>query len=817
MNNPMNRKLFKPRTARNKLNQMGGIMASDAELMQTVARYNMGGPVGFNLGGSTELDNLRLDQRQLRLPQNQAFIEAMDNRVSGQNPRSVNLPRVTGISNVLKAAPRAALPAVVLAELADTALNTSVDREGIMATTPKFAGAEGQNRRPGITREQFDAMSPEDQQGYFQTEQDRLGAISGSISGAISGEGPLGIGGIAEELAIIPDMAQNLYEGIAGSDTVQRALKAAGILDPTSQFEKTRPRDFEERAVRTRAMNRPFESIEEFRASLPSAEGPLPAGRVVEPTAEYLQQLEQATGLPPGSIRLPSATDASGDPSEEAAVDFSGVVPDMPDVMPESEAEARDNARRAAEAAAATEAAGGQRPIPTEDETDYLEKYVPENLDEGDTLEMGLTEKERVIAAVNSNDKDFQQGELKRLMAEFTENAPQYEGMSRGLAIAKIGFAMAAGKSPNAISNIASALEQGADMFIKDKKDRDAFNRQVSLSALQYGLGEISKEKAQARTDARTFREVVPTKDGSFTLQNGDVVKYKEGETVSVPMTEIVANNGRLPEGLSGQNVEVYLKNEAAALEKQKAVNAALVKAREELIIDDKRQSELQKEYAGYVDQFIQAEVGTKFMTEALLELDQNGQYIMGLSGSGATLLNRVSNSLGVDLGAKFESKDQLEKKVRLGFQSLIKSYFTGSQSANSISNFDVTSLADAYIDGAFIQNADGTLSLATKDPDVIFDSLQNVLQQFQRDQQSSLSKMNGIEDRLVTRILPGMGTPSKPFSSGTAASLISRQQTRLDPYLGTEKARSQRSPFAVRVEAKETDGGRLRYRLSQG
>ena len=125
--------------------------------------------------------------------------------------------------------------------------------------------------------------------------------------------------------------------------------------------------------------------------------------------------------------------------------------------------------------------------------------------------------------------------------------------------------------------------------------------------------------------------------------------------------------------------------------------------------------------------------------------------------------------------------------------------------------------MADAYIDGAFIQNADGTLSLATKDPDVIFDSLQNVLQQFQRDQQSSLSKMNGIEDRLVTRILPGMGTPSKPFSSGTAASLISRQQTRLDPYLGTEKARSQRSPFAVRVEAKETDGGRLRYRLSQG
>jgi hypothetical protein len=39
------RKMFRPRTARNKLNQMGGIMASSPELMQTVQGFQQGGSV----------------------------------------------------------------------------------------------------------------------------------------------------------------------------------------------------------------------------------------------------------------------------------------------------------------------------------------------------------------------------------------------------------------------------------------------------------------------------------------------------------------------------------------------------------------------------------------------------------------------------------------------------------------------------------------------------------------------------------------------------------------------------------------------------
>jgi hypothetical protein len=39
MNNPMSRKLFQTREAREKLRGMGGILASSPELSQTVAKF----------------------------------------------------------------------------------------------------------------------------------------------------------------------------------------------------------------------------------------------------------------------------------------------------------------------------------------------------------------------------------------------------------------------------------------------------------------------------------------------------------------------------------------------------------------------------------------------------------------------------------------------------------------------------------------------------------------------------------------------------------------------------------------------------------
>ena len=53
MNNVTNRKMFRPRNARNKLNQMGGIMSSSAPLMQAVQRFANGTQVNVRPGPST--------------------------------------------------------------------------------------------------------------------------------------------------------------------------------------------------------------------------------------------------------------------------------------------------------------------------------------------------------------------------------------------------------------------------------------------------------------------------------------------------------------------------------------------------------------------------------------------------------------------------------------------------------------------------------------------------------------------------------------------------------------------------------------------
>ena len=56
MNNPMSRKLFQTREAREKLRGMGGILASSPELSQTVARFNNGGDITVPLVGRTPFD-----------------------------------------------------------------------------------------------------------------------------------------------------------------------------------------------------------------------------------------------------------------------------------------------------------------------------------------------------------------------------------------------------------------------------------------------------------------------------------------------------------------------------------------------------------------------------------------------------------------------------------------------------------------------------------------------------------------------------------------------------------------------------------------
>lgn len=374
-----------------------------------------------------------------------------------------------------------------------------------------------------------------------------------------------------------------------------------------------------------------------------------------------------------------------------------------------------------------------------------------------------VSPKEEITRVINEGTPEEQKKTLDDFIKEFMDKAPGYEGTNQGLILAKMGFAMAAGKSSRAIENISSALEQGAEDLIKDSNKKAEFDRQLKLTALQYGLGETGKLDAQRRLDDRNFIRLV---DG-------------DGNAHRVSMTELLANDGKLPEGL--QDVDVYLEQEKAARERLEAIKTQSNALREELLISDEQATKLQGDYAKAAKVYIDAEVGMEFAEKAILKVAEDGS-ITGIKGTAKELSNKLLNALGLKSPPSFQSRDEYRTFVNQAFQKLIPVSLGGVQSANSISNRDVEFLANAYVDATTLQG--GVFSLTAVDPEILAKKLQYTVTELRRSQARAASDMRGIEQRLENRILPGEGL-------GSGLSLISEQQADLKPYVSTFGERS--------------------------
>ena len=384
--------------------------------------------------------------------------------------------------------------------------------------------------------------------------------------------------------------------------------------------------------------------------------------------------------------------------------------------------------------------------------------------------------KQTIVNQTNNIVETTTGSNLDQLMKEFIGKAPEYEGISPGLARMKIGFAIAAGKSADGIQNIADGLSLGADILIKDKSEKDAFNRQVKLSALQYGLGELSKERAQARVDARTFNTFIASKDVTW---NG--TEYKAGTPIEISNTELLKNG--LPKEFT--KADVFLELETAITERQSDFNEALQKAYENNIIEDAQFDKRRKTYSDNVSKFVDATVGGEYLDKAILMLADEDQSITGLKGAGKTFLRKLADAIGVDVNESYKDQETFRKNVKIGFQKLITTYFKSVQSANSISNFDVTQLADAFIDAAILDG--GTLSFTFKNPEILISQLQQTSKQFKNSQRDALAQITSIEEELLNRYLPG-GTITSPRS---AMEPLSEFRERLDPFLGRSGSES--------------------------
>ena len=305
--------------------------------------------------------------------------------------------------------------------------------------------------------------------------------------------------------------------------------------------------------------------------------------------------------------------------------------------------------------------------------------------------------KNEIQNVVKNGTPEQKRSSLKELMAQFTNNAPKYEGMNKGLAIAKIGFAIAAGQSPNAMTNIARGLSQGADEFIKDKANRDAFDRQLKLTALQYGLGEQSKIDTQRRADDRKFFDFVATEDGSF-----KGVPFKKRQNIRVSMTDIIANGGKLPAEL--QNQELYLSGVEAVNERSKLVLEAADNLRKERIIKDPAAQKYKGDYTTASSNFKSAERGVNYLETALIGTAED--KVTGGTAALKDLLRKGGSLFGIKVGKEYKTLDEAKTAMSIALQPLIKVTLGETQSANSISNRDVEFLIKAvYGDDALSKN----------------------------------------------------------------------------------------------------------------
>ena len=360
-----------------------------------------------------------------------------------------------------------------------------------------------------------------------------------------------------------------------------------------------------------------------------------------------------------------------------------------------------------------------------------------------------------------------QQAGLKQLIKEFTDNAPEYEGVDKNLVISKIGWAMAAGESPNAVVNIANAMKDGADVLIADDMKKKDFKRQVHLQGLQYGLGEISKMRAEGRAQAR---EMLKQKfDGDYMVVQGEDGQYKQ---------IFVSNYDRatkgLPKGaLTTSFVESMLKKKAAA----SVLDKELLKS---AVVSYSDKGDFVENYTEQVDGIISSTNASELLEGVILK-NEKGK-MTGFKPVWETALKSAMATIGKDgaLPESYNDKAKARDHLKIVFQKLIPLTLGEAQSANSISNKDVDRLADAFLSSDILEG--GLFSLLTTPKSVLRQKLQFTLGEFHRQQEGALAKLNDLENNDAVNLFYGMNT-----ATGTPKLLgdyVGAQRQRIQPFL---------------------------------
>ena len=179
---------------------------------------------------------------------------------------------------------------------------------------------------------------------------------------------------------------------------------------------------------------------------------------------------------------------------------------------------------------------------------------------------------EAVVGLTEASNKEDTKTGMTDFINDFKSAMPEYEGMSeseKGFAIMEAGLRIMAGKSSDALTNIAEGLKGLGPKFAKDAKDKRAWNRQIDLSAAKYALSSVEKLRTEEKALAAEGRK------RPFEMMTTEPVEI---DGVLVPRgTAVPLTNQQITDGYIGKFKLTYRESfmsNAAALAKLAATNA---------------------------------------------------------------------------------------------------------------------------------------------------------------------------------------------------------------------------------------------------
>lgn len=168
-------------------------------------------------------------------------------------------------------------------------------------------------------------------------------------------------------------------------------------------------------------------------------------------------------------------------------------------------------------------------------------------------------------------------GSPEDIKAEFLKLLPKYEEdpSIQGLNIAMMGFAIAGGESSSAMKNIADGMKKTLPAFIKSKEKRKAFERETDLLASKYAIQRKEADRTRGLTEKDYFVKTAFTSPDGRNFEVGqpvslssDAFKLMEQQgltgnlTTSAIFLEEAKERTKNAQGLGYKEINALYKNE---------------------------------------------------------------------------------------------------------------------------------------------------------------------------------------------------------------------------------------------------------------